>query len=47
MFLGKPTVDIVCLLPEQLRVDEGDDVLQELEGGANQKVGSKGFDEGA
>lgn len=33
-------------LPEQLRVDERDDILQGLECWANQKVGSKGSDEG-
>lgn len=33
--------------PEQLRVDERDDVLQQLVGGANQEVRSEGFQDGA
>lgn len=31
--------------PEQLGIDKGDDILQEFEGWANQKVGTKGFEE--
>lgn len=33
--------------PEQLRVDEGDDVLQQLVGGAYQEVRPEGFEERA
>lgn len=37
---------LICS-PEQLRVDEGDYVLQDFVGRADQEVGPEGFDEGA
>lgn len=42
----KGALSVLVFLPEQLRVDEGDDILQDLERWANQKVGPKGFDKG-
>lgn len=39
--------DANVVSPEQLRVDKGDDVLEELVGRPDEEVGSEGFDEGA
>lgn len=37
---------VFFFLPQQLRVNECDDILQQLVGRADQKVRSEGFDEG-
>lgn len=39
------TSALLTSLPEQLRVDEGDDILQDLESRADQEIRPKGSDE--